>query len=384
MPNSLILLVGSNPLPNYLAAMALKPETIYLVYTSETEPPKNRLRQALIGDLKPAPHVEADVFIDDASDAAEIADKIAALVRGKTSGIHLHYTGGTKVMSAHALHSFYEHGGDKNNASYLDETNVRLRFDGGGTRPCEVTLTLERLLGLHGITHKPRSHVVGGPTEADVQAIATAVWKDPELASCHYRQRERLKGCNLEAAKQAPFRPAEHGLELSLPAIPGSDTSKKAFECWYKFIGGEWLEEWVAIQIEATGLASGSEITTGVNAKRAESARPLEVDVAVIRGQRSYFISCTTDATISVCKSKAFEITARSRQMGGDLARSAIVCLLPSSKGNDRPVDQLKADLADAWGATNTTLVFGLEDLRSWAGDYGSPNLDELKTWLKS
>ncbi len=48
---SLVLLVGSNPLPNYLAAMALKPSTIHLVYTHETEKPKCRLHAALIADL---------------------------------------------------------------------------------------------------------------------------------------------------------------------------------------------------------------------------------------------------------------------------------------------------------------------------------------------
>lgn len=43
---TLALLVGSNPLPNYLAAMILKPREVVLIYSPETKDPRDHLRVA--------------------------------------------------------------------------------------------------------------------------------------------------------------------------------------------------------------------------------------------------------------------------------------------------------------------------------------------------
>ena len=74
----------------------------------------------------------------------------------------------------------------------------------------------------------------------------------------------------------------------------------------------------------------------------------------------------------------------RSRQLGGDLARSALVCLLHGSNNKGLYVDQLRNDIADIWVASNTPKVFGLDDLREWAGIHGEPNLGTLQQWLES
>ena len=382
---SLVLLVGSNPLPNYLAAMALKPSKLSLVYSRETEKPRDRLREALIADLRPAPNIDGDVFIEDAFSASTVCDKIASLMND-SGRVHLHYTGGTKVMSAHALKAFYNRGGNNKNASYLDEINARLRRDDGTSTSLSdyrVTLNMERILQLHGVTHKERSPVEGGPTAVDVQRIATAIQQRPQLASCLYGERKRLEEGTFKEAKESPCCTEEYGVALSAPKIPGRDMTKKVFEAWYEFISGEWLEQWVRTRIEEIGFSDGPKITVGVNCSRVDvltgTSRPFEVDVAAVRGQRPYFISCTTDMTRSLCKSKAFEISVRARQMGGDLARSAVVCLLSGGL-----VEDLQADVNDAWSSTNAPRIFGLEDLRTWAGHYGTPNLDSFKEWLES
>lgn len=381
--DSLILLVGSNPLPNYLAAMALKPSTIHLVHSDETKGPKDRLHAALSADLGSSVTIDGDAFVDDPFSASAVGDKIRDLI-AKCNTSHLHYTGGTKVMSAHALKTFCEKGGRPENASYLDEAHACLRFDGNlpsrSLSDCGVTLTLDRILQLHGVTQKTRSSFNGGPGDADVQAIATAVLQRPQLASCLYGERKRLEDGSFSEAKETPCIANDHGVALSAPVIPPKDgMNKKCFDAWCKFIGGEWLEDWVAAKIAEIGLAGTSQITVGVNCSRVGTERPFEVDVAVIRGQRSYFISCTTDMTRSICKSKAFEILVRARHMGGDLARSALVSLL---SGN--AVTEVQEDVADAWGSANATRVFGLEDMNTWSGHYGSPNLGSLKDWLDS
>lgn len=378
--DSLILLVGSNPLPNYLAAIALKPSKIHLVHSKETEAPKNRLVCALRDDLDSSVIINGDAFVGDPFCALAVGDKIRDLI-ATCHPAHLHYTGGTKVMSAHALKVFYENNGSPENASYLDEVQRCLRFDGNlpnrSLSECGVTLTFNRVLQLHGLAHKNRSSVNGGPSLNDSLEIATAVLKRPQLASCLYGEMKRL---DLSEAKETPFIANYHGLELSVPIIPPKEgMNTKCFGAWRKFLGGEWLEVWIATKIEEIGLAGKPQINVGVNCSRVGTERQFEVDVAFIHGHRSYFISCTTDMTMGICKSKAFEILTRSRQMGGDLARAALVSLLSCDA-----VTELQKDVADAWGSANATHIFGLEDLKTWIGIYGSPNLDSIKKWIDS
>src|SRR5690606_15385991 len=84
----------------------------------------------------------------------------------------LNYTGGTKVMAAHARMAFSSSGGRPEHASYLDEGDshrqARLRFDHGKSEPLsdylEWPLTLAPLIALHGITHKPREARTPAPT----------------------------------------------------------------------------------------------------------------------------------------------------------------------------------------------------------------------------
>jgi hypothetical protein len=158
-------------------------------------------------------------------------------------------------------------------------------------------------------------------------------------------------------------------LSLSTPKVPDGHT-RKAFEAWNEFIGGAWLEVWIESLIKNLGVGGVTECSVGVNCTRGKANRPFEVDVAVMRGHRPYFISCTTDTTLNICKSKAFEITVRARQMGGDLARSALVCLLLGEDKRGKYIEQLRADVNDVWTATNTTQIFGLEDVREWAGHH--------------
>ncbi|MFW6114154.1 MAG: Card1-like endonuclease domain-containing protein [bacterium] len=379
---SLILLVGSNPLPNYLAAMALKPLTVHLVHSDETKRPKERLHVALKDDLGSGTTIDGDAYVDDAFSASVVTDKVRGLIESGSSA-HLHYTGGTKVMSAHALKAFYKEGGQPASASYLDEEKVCVRFDDGRSTSLSdsgVSLTLDRILQLHGVTQKSRSLLEGGPGQDDVRSIATAVLQSPQLASCLYGEKRRLEDSSFSEAKATPCNASDRGLVLSAPVIPPAEgMTRKCYEAWRDFIGGEWLEEWVAAKVREIGLANDPEVTVGVNCTRDETNRPFEVDAAVVRRQRSYFISCTTDMTRNLCKSKAFEILVRSRHMGGDLARSALVSLLPANI-----VVELQADIADAWGSANATRVFGLEDMKTWSGHYGSPNLGSLKDWLES
>lgn len=404
-PKLLVLLVGSNPLPNYLAACALRPARIVLVYSKETEAAKDRLRSEL-GKALGEEVMFDEACVQDATCATEVRRVFDSLLaEDGAQDVHLNYTGGTKVMAAHARIAFRKANGAPRHASYLDEGGKDrqpcLRFDDGNPKPLShypnIPLSLQTLLALHGITHKPREARTPAPTIEDAGGILHKVLTDLPLAAALYCERERLQELgNPNKAISEPFRAERYGLSLSLPELPTNEQlnqfksakeKKSWFEQWYKFIGGEWLEEWMGEQLRLLaselGIDAERDITVGVNAERIGRQKDdptMEIDIGLIRGHRSYLISCTTDTTKRLCKSKLFEIAVRSRQLGGDLARAALVCL-----ADDPTVSALQADIDDVWGASNTTRVFGISDVRAWSDcDGKEPNRHSLKAWLES
>jgi hypothetical protein len=105
----LILLVGSNPLPNYLSACALRPVRIALVYTDETAEAKNCLKEVLRRVLgNTVDFGDSDLFVQDAASATEAQRAFVDLLPGGggAQDIWLNYTGGTKVMATHARMAF--------------------------------------------------------------------------------------------------------------------------------------------------------------------------------------------------------------------------------------------------------------------------------------
>lgn len=376
-PDRLALLVGSNPLPNYLAAVILAPREVVLVYSPETTYPRDRLRAA----LEQRGVTVKDVCIGDATDARTIRD-----VCGHLDVDHLHYSGGTKPMAAHARKACKL---DESRASYLDERKGLLRFDDGydiRLDQQELDLTLDLLLKLHGIERvvTAKSDRADAPTDTDLSSVALSALRDPDLAD---RLREKLRPADkprrITEAKKSPWTPDQDGLSLSASVVPGEDWTNAQYETWDKFLTGGWLEHWTAGLIRTCLEGSTAAVEVDVRCKRARpSPAEFQIDVAVIRGHRLHVVSCTTDRKKALCKSKLFEVAMRARQMGGDLARSALVSLLDGADQNGTYVDQLRSDIASVWDAPNVPRVFGLADLREWTGTTGAANLSSLEEWL--
>jgi len=176
---SLVLLVGANPLPNYLAAATLRPERVVLVYTERTKDPKGRLALALrerlgVGDVQ-------ERWIDDPTRAVSVR----AAVRGLGGpGTHLHYTGGTKSMAVHA-HAELGRQLTDGDASYLDEERHLIRFDDGDDMDLsDDLLDLDLVLALHGVEPVGREKAAPelAPSHEDLLAVVQAVLDRPELA----------------------------------------------------------------------------------------------------------------------------------------------------------------------------------------------------------
>jgi hypothetical protein len=377
-PSKVALLVGSNPLPNYLAVTVLEPTEVVLLYSPETREPCDHLRDAFTAKAIRV----SEVCIDDATDARKVRDACASLQVD-----HLHYSGGTKPMAAHARKTCQL---GEAQASYLDERKGLLRFDDGydvALAARDLGLTLDLVLALHGCERTgATSTVEGGPTESDVASMGGQVLNEPALAQRLFDGfRPDGKRRSLTQAKGASWKPADHGITLTVANVPDSDWPRARYEAWDEFLTGGWLEHWTASRIRSCLEASTPPVEIGVHCERKKPvATEFEIDVALIRGHRLYVVSCTTHVRKALCKSKLFEVAMRARQMGGDLARSALVCLLDGSDGKGSYVDQLRSDIASLWDAPNVPRVFGLADLREWSGTSGAPNLGSLKEWLDS
>ena len=374
----LAVLVGSNPLPNYVAAMVLEPREVVFLYSPETQEPRDRLKTAL-----EAKGIGArEVCIDDATDVRKIRDACKSVQVD-----HLHYSGGTKPMAAHARATIEL---AESQSSYLDERKGLLRFDDGydiALADRDLGLTPDLVLALHGAVRIGTTTIVeGSPTESDCVSMCARILNEPALARSLFEAfRPEERGKSIMQAKNRPWIPSDHGIKLTVPKIPDSDWSRARYDGWDDFVTGGWLERRTASLIRSSlGTLVAPEV--GIHCKRDKPvATEFEIDVTLIRGHRLYVVSCTTEhKKKALCKSKLFEVAMRARQMGGDLARSALVCLLDGSDARGSYVEQLRSDIAGVWDAPNVPRVFGLADLREWAGTTGEPNLGSLRQWLDS
>ena len=252
-----------------------------------------------------------------------------------------------------------------------------------------LDLSIEDILKLHGISMEHGEGSGCLPTYEDAQKILRLVLNDLEITDKLYEiHRVNNEKLSITDAKKNPIKINDYlGMRedrLSVDEIPGSGWHSKDYKKWNKFLHGGWLEIWVGELVKSI-LDDGNvgQVLVGVNCKR-ENKRKFEIDVIIIRGYRLYVISCTTDKTLPLCKSKLFEVAIRARQLGGDLARSAMVALINDGDDKGPFVDQLRNDIADIWDAPNTPEVFGLDDIKEWEGIEGAPDVMSLKNWLNS
>ena len=97
----------------------------------------------------------------------------------------------------------------------------------------------------------------------------------------------------------------------------------------------------------------------------------MQLDVVAMRGARVFLFSCTVDSTKSLVKSKLMESRMRAEQLGGDLARYAVVSF------SKTPDSILREVQADGFAGYNDAQVFGLTHFQDL------PTFEEkLCTWV--
>lgn len=389
--DNLILLVGTNPLPNYVAArLLLRPNgKIHLVCSSDTESIAERLekqfaREGLQYERRP---------VVDESKPRDIYDAIHPLVEKMQGSVGLHYTGGTKTMSVHAYRAVKDARSDVV-CSYLDAHELKMVIDGGmgDGRDAEipvrdaVTPKIQDVIGLHEIMlAKPPKQK---PILPDVtRAIKTVMDRDNEWREWTQTNLRRAEN-RTKFISEGQLK--KLGVPSSIPAfadicsafanLGATDTSLEAWarasgvfnpqrdmEDFAKWLDGEWLDSFVLdclLQIakECRLHDCGMDYQS--------SAGKFQFDVAAMRGYQLFAISCTTSKDKDLCKSKLFEAYVRAKQMGGDEARVALVSYHPDPQ-------TLLTNFLNEWKYPKASVrVFGNDDLADLPKN--------LRDWIES
>ncbi|MGM3309665.1 Card1-like endonuclease domain-containing protein [Anabaena sp. WFMT] len=410
----LFLLIGENPLPNYVAANLLlnKGGIVYLVHTTDTLDEAKRLENILRSEsaLNSFKGIELRSLNDYESDAYYIQKEIREKLDGIKSGkIGLNYTGGTKAMSAHTYRTlFYQETKDKTYRqrtdiifSYLDprrlemcidrEDNERIRIK---IKPDTLPVKLVKIFELHGLELKTNpTQKVQLPQLAEelakifqdenktklwfdwyYQVFCEATRKKKGNAWGNWKSKTDLAGLSItvntlpleivDVFREQNFLTSDDQFALSAIKSTGAFTE---IEYFCKWLDGLWLEHYVLQKI--ANLANSQSIQDyGLNFEIPLTGTKdgFEFDVAFTRGYQLFAISCTTSRDRKLCKVKLFEAYLRAKQMGGDEARVALICC------SDEP-DSLKSEMADTLSSKKIA-VFGREHLTKLA--------KEIEQWI--
>ncbi|MCL4424055.1 MAG: hypothetical protein M1553_01050 [Firmicutes bacterium] len=424
---NLILLVGSNPVPNAVAAKLLVKNggTLTLLHSKETASIATRLEvwlqdEASCGDGQPSTRLKVRLReVDPASPSSMSRVLLEELEKVGSTSVGLNYTGGTKAMAVHAyrtLENWAKAKGIKPVFTYLDARRLRLMKDPSEWGTSErvdswyvgqsVKLSYRELFRLHGWTLRRELSTPEPVLPLSAKALAKAYqvkgtgdkwknWVAKEVQQkCRKDNSERWRS-NTDLEKTSLTLPTDselydvkekltqelgnHGEELNVGwAAKQAGLSAGELCGWFD---GKWLETlaFLALRDNEKNL-SLHDVYLNVN-PYAHDEKPVdakkqpvdfEIDVVGMRGYQLFAISCSTDSSKRLLKHKLFEAFIRARQLGGDEARVALVCCSDDPERLEREMSRdVDVDLEQG-----TLRVFGRKHLADLPA--------HLAEWVKS
>ena len=421
----LIMLVGSNPLPNAVAGSLLvtraEESNITLLHSDGSEDVAENLRNWFRRPVsaKRFPGTTCLKEVDE-SDPVSIAKAVKeALDRVRAKSVGLHYTGGTKTMGVHSyrtvehvIKNWAQREGVQTDFSYLNARTLEMIFDpaapwsGGRTKRVKVgnavNISLKDLVDLHGWDG------IGEPSDRPVLpltagALATFHHSEPDWGAWRrWKTRKLYPQCKDNGTWNGRWKSPEDLdiLTLSLPAeanltnvtntirselgqlagdicLHGAATTchYQETECFCGWLDGKWLESAVLDALQK--LSAKLELhDVLMNVEPRTGRTGFELDVVAIRGYQLFAFSCSTEAADGEgrrarLKRKLFEAVMRARQMGGDEACVALVCCSDDPEGLQA---ETRNSFQDAAGDERIK-VFGRGDLADLQ--------DRIKNWIK-
>lgn len=339
MGTLLMLTVGTNPLPVWVALHHLKnnlpyPIHVRLVHTKETRPERDRLLKYNFNTLS-VDTVET-VSGNPSIVRNDITENLKRNLPNNITRIHVHYTGGTKVMCVEtvaAAENFKESFLSRNmdiGTSYLDPRadsgatlidrngNALVSDTRKGVDPC-----LWRIAELNGFELGPFLYEYrdesGNNQTRNCAAPGTLNAEQLANGSAALRQGYFTNPELLEYGAYAAFQHALAAISRQYP-----DRSN------YRLFHRVYVRR-----------ANGSDA----------SVKPFELDVVAVLGYQIIVVSCTLAYEHARVKQKGMEAILRMRQLGGVEARAIVLC------GASREAQQLiQAELKEETGRSNLSL----------------------------
>jgi len=416
----LLLLMGSNPLPNYVSSAYLLdsarddldplplPGTVIFLHSSQTLPfAENAI--TLLQRNYPSTHFVKYNLNADQFDPKEINSAVQSIISIEDcESFHFNYTGGTKPMSAHSLLTVGLSDLSNIIISYTDPMGCRLIVNdldyNVSTYPVQndlrykIDMSFEDIRSLHGITRGN----TGRTTPNDLDILAESLGpriaskfsrnvKEPIKTLCkinvnqngkifykgsevpNFRQLFQIienEMVSLQQKYQIEYNPETKNISFS-DNVTTTNIENIDPSVFIGFITGKWLEHLVfkkLSQLKDNGNITGiTDIRMGAEPQYQD--RPCELDVVVMKGYQLFLISCTTSQEIKTIKQKAFEALYRAEQFGGEHAQVIVVSLMYNRQVNrinfsrNNNLEELQKDLQSFQAASRCHLI-GIEDIR--------------------
>ena len=443
MGTQLVLTVGTNPLPVWVAWHHLKdilkrPVKLRLVHTSGTgagtEPERDRLQTKCTGAVFLHP------LKTSAGNPQTVREDIGRVLLEPldSTTLHVHYTGGTKVMGVETVSAIEAAQPSVTlETSYLDAR--------GGSGPTIVsratTLVDDTRRGidpdlgliayLNGFEIGPFRHTFwkgggrrtqncpapGAPTETQLEAADTMLEvvrnKDEQTFRSIFSNRDS-RWNSIFTDKYGDFACPKDPDHFGLPVDAGSvwqttllpklndaypycqwNTGARTLrypqddlEQMHSFFNGRWFEYAAYAALLKALKKIDNEHTDRSNYKVFQNVyvrrqgndnrtKPFELDVVAILGYQIVVVSCTFAFSQATLKQKGMEAILRARQLGGDEARAIVLCA-----ASDKVTTYVQEELHDEIGSAAPPLkIWGKTDRGNLRNTQALA--DKFETYLK-
>lgn len=375
----LFLLVGTNPLPNYISALLLSEDngTIFLLHSrKEKAAHTERIAKFLEAGIKTRkPQTKVFLRRVDEVDSLRIETQIKKILNDSTLSftgtVGLNYTSGTKPMAIHTYNTLKSRFKGKLTCSYLDARQLAFYIEDvpGNPYPANnsIHVSLNELAALHG-------YQVGGlrkESKHENLAIALAEVHETEAGATSWFcwRRNEFRQSKLPRLEQYPaLRPVIDAFDTMCDghAAPSKIANKFGFgkfsSCanWFK---GTWLEE-LALKAVIQNVEEFDIQHYGIDLNpqpkqelQLDKAKNFQLDVAAMIGYQLFAISCIASTKEGgETKKHLLEAYVRARQLGGDEARIGLVTCVEDTQ-------TLQDEINRDWHTAGKIRVFGRDDL---------------------
>ncbi|QER41264.1 DUF1887 domain-containing protein [Thermodesulfobacterium sp. TA1] len=421
---ALVLLIGTNPLANYIIPLYFKTFHRYknFVFIFSEDNQEQKGTQAYAERVKQLLHLSPNqvlfVPLKDIGNVQQIIEDLDTIgIWEKFDEVHLNYKPGTKPMVVaiyNYLKNLYK---DRFSASYLDTRRFKLVYDNGDIFPVigdlrnYFFLEIKTLLRLSFYEKLKVESWEEFEFKETLEAIKNLVieekrideflsWLENPFRKIFKADKDLFKTAKRfkDHLKKPEIKEYIEKLELSTPdfiwkvleSLPeekkltvgktlwippenlGKDALKRRVKDSIEFLDGLWLEWYVYRELKdkLEDLGLKEKLQFGLSLKAQKDSKPFELDLFIVNGYQLIGISITTEDRSNVCKLKGFEIIHRVKQIGGEEGRAFLITGLSKEK-----VKEIQKDLSFIDGSLESKIViYGKDD---WE-EIGIKLIDEI------